>query len=259
MQKQIGCFNRPWSQWDYEIALAGIQAAGYEHTGLMYQGNKLLVRTDSSPDEILEMKDLIESHELHPAVVLGDPPLDLPVEQAAERFCRLIDSVHLLGASYVLTCGTMNEEEYETYYEVTARCCDYAAQQEVMLTLKPHGGISATARECLTAVERIDHPNFAIYYDPGNVHFYTGEDAAQDIKLIANYVVGICVKDCTGFEDEVMITVGEGLVDFESVFDTLKDAGFTGPVTVECVGGETPEQVNAAAEQTYEFVASLLS
>ncbi len=259
MQNQIGCFNRPWNQWDYEIALKGIQAAGYEHTGLMYQRGKLLLSTDSSPDEILEMKDLIESHELRPAVVLGGPPLDLPVQQAAEQFCRLIDNVHLLGADYVLTCGTMNEEEYETYYQVMAQCCDYAAQQQVMLTLKPHGGIGATARECLTAIERIDHPNFAIYYDPGNVHYYTGEDAAQDIKLIANYVVGICVKDCTGFEDEVMITIGEGLVDFESVFGTLKDAGFTGPVTVECFGGETPEQINVAAQQTYEFVARLLS
>jgi len=259
VQNQIGCFNRPWAQWDYETALAGIQAAGYEHTGLMYQGDKLLLSTDSSPDEILEMKDLIESHELRPAVVLAGPPLDLPVQQAAEQFCRLIDNVHLLGANYVLTCGTMNQEQYETYYKVMAQSCDYAAQQEVMLTLKPHGGISATARECLTAVERIDHPNFAIYYDPGNVHYYTGQDAAQDIKLIADYVVGICVKDCTGREAEVMITPGEGLVDLESVFGTLRDAGFTGLVTVECLGGETPEQVNAAAQQTYEFVASLLS
>ncbi len=259
MQNQIGCFNRPWAQWDYEIALKGIQAAGYEHTGLMYQRDKLLLSTDSSPDEILEMKELIESHELRPAVVLADPPLNLPVQQAAEQFCRLIDNVHLLGASYVLTCGTMNEEQYETYYQVMAECCDYAAQQGVMLTLKPHGGIGATAHECLTAVERIDHPNFAIYYDPGNIHYYTGQDAAQDVKLIADYVVGICVKDCTGLEGEVMITPGEGLVDFESVFGTLKDAGFTGLVTVECLGGETPEQVNVAAQQTYEFVDSLLS
>ena len=88
---------------------------------------------------------------------------------------------------------------------------------------------------------------------------HTGQGAAQDIKLIANYVVGICVKDCTGREGEVMITVGEGLVDFGSVFGTLKDAGFTGSVTVECLGGETPEQVDVAAQQTYEFADSLLS
>ena len=260
MQNQIGCFNRPWVKWDFDIALAGMQAAGYEHTGLiMSHRDMLLVDIDSSHEEILEIKGLIESHELRPAVLLADPPLNLPVQQATEQFCRLIDNVHLLGASYVLSCGTMNEEQYETYYQVMAECCDYAAQQEVMLTLKPHGGISATARECLTAVERIDHPNFAIYYDPGNVHYYTGQDAAQDVKLIADYVVGICVKDCTGLEDEVDITPGEGLVDFESVFGTLKDAGFTGLVTVECLGGETPEEINVAAQQTYEFVDSLLS
>jgi len=259
MHNQIGCFNRPWSQWDYQIALAGMQAAGYEHTGLMYQGNELLVRADSAPEEILEIKGLIEGHQLRPAVVLGDPPLDLPVEQAAQQFCQFIDNVHLLGAGYVLTCGTMKEEQYEAYYQVMEQCCDYAAEHNVMLTLKPHGGISATAHECLTALERIDHPNFAIYYDPGNILYYTGQDAAQDIKLIADYVVGICVKDCTGREAEVMITPGEGLVDFESVFGTLKDAGFTGLVTVECLGGQTPEQVNAAAQETYEFVASLLA
>ena len=259
MASQIGCFNRPWNQWDYENALQGIQAAGYEHTGFMYQQNQLLVSADSSAEKILQLKRSVESHGLRPAVLLANPPLDLPVAQAVEQFRRLIDNAQLLGADYVLSSGTDNEEQYETYYQVMAQCCDYAAQQKVMLTLKPHGGIGATARECLTAVQRIDHANFGIYYDPGNIHYYTGRDAAQDVKLVADYVVGICVKDCTCREGEVMITPGEGEVDFASVFGTLKDAGFAGPVTVECLGGETPEQVNAAAQQTYEFLCTLLS
>ncbi len=259
MENQIGCFNRPWSQWDYEVALAGIQAAGYDHTGFMYQQDDQLVTADLSAEEIVQLKQAVEKHSLRPVTVLADPPLDLPLDQAVEQFCRLVDNTHLLGANYVLTCGTTNEEQYETYYQVMAACCDYAAQQEVMLTLKPHGGISATARDCLAAVHQIDHPNFAIYYDPGNVHYYTGQDAAQDVGLIADYVAGICVKDCTGRQDEVMITPGEGEVDFVSVFETLGAAGFAGPVTVECLGGQTPQQVNAAAEQTYEFVAELLS
>ena len=259
MTYQIGCFNRPWHEWDYEIALGGMEAAGYTHTGFMGQQGNPLISAESSPEEILRLKRSVEAHALRPAVVLADPPLDVPLPQAVDRFCRLVDNAHLLEADYVLSCGTSNEAHYEAYYQVMAECCDYAAEHGVMLTLKPHGGISATSRECLKAVERIDHPNFAICYDPGNIHYYTGEDAAQDVKLIAEHVVGICVKDCTGQGAEVMITPGEGQVDFEAVFGILKDAGFAGPATVECLGGETPEQVNAAAAQTYEFVHSLLS
>ena len=108
-----------------------------------------------------------------------------PVHPKDPEFKRFIDNVALAGAKYILSCGTGNEEQYDAYFELMKQSADYAAERGVVLTLKPHGGISATSRELLQATERVDHPNFHIYYDPGNIHYYTGESAAEDVKLIA--------------------------------------------------------------------------
>ena len=70
----------------------------------------------------------------------------------------------------------------------------------------------------------------------------------------------MCVKDTVGGKQgRVMITPGTGEVDFAAVFTTLRDAGFSGPCWVECVGGETLDQINAEAVKTKAFLDDLLA
>jgi len=49
---QIGCYTRPWDQYDYRTALDAIAEAGYKHAGLM---------TTKSPERlVLSMKNTPE-------------------------------------------------------------------------------------------------------------------------------------------------------------------------------------------------------
>ncbi|MFQ5811065.1 MAG: sugar phosphate isomerase/epimerase family protein [Armatimonadota bacterium] len=252
---ELGCFNRPWSEYDYDDALAGMAAAGYTVTGFMRQQKEALVDADSTPEQMEQLKAQVAKHGLSPSTVLGINPLGQPMSEAVEQFKRFIDNVAASGSKYILSCGTSKEEQYDEYYELMRQTSGYAADKGVVMTLKPHGGISATSRELLTALERVDHPNFHIYYDAGNVHFYTGESAAEDVKLIAKHAVGLCVKDNTGGQKgDVNIEPGTGEVDFDAVFGTLLDAGFDGPCIVECLGGDTLEDVNERAKRTRDFI-----
>jgi sugar phosphate isomerase/epimerase len=253
---ELGCFNRPWANFDYDDALAGMAAAGYTLTGFMRQQKEALVDADSTPAQMEQLKAQVAKHGLTPSTVLGINPLGQP--DAVEQFKRFIDNVAAAGATYILSCGTGKEEQYDDYYELMRQTCGYAADKGVVMTLKPHGGISATSRELLKATQRVDHPNFHIYYDPGNIHFYTGESAAEDVKLIAEHVVAMCIKDnCRGQRGDVNIEPGTGEVDFEAVFGTLREAGFDGPCLVECLGGETLEEVNERAKRTHELLLKL--
>ncbi|HUS80662.1 MAG TPA: TIM barrel protein, partial [Armatimonadota bacterium] len=124
---------------------------------------------------------------------------------------------------------------------------------------KPHGGITSTGADLLYALDVIDHDNFGIYYDSGNVMHYKGLDPIKELRPIADRVVAMCIKDSLGELEGVNILPGTGVVDFEGVFAVLRSAGFDGDCIVECLGGETLEEVNDAARKTHELLVSLTS
>jgi len=260
MECQLGFFNRPWNEWSFERALEGIAGSGAKYVGLMRQEGRFLLTADSTEQEVEELSGTIAKYGLKFLVSLQAVELDLPLQEAVTRLKRTIDNIARMGGKYFLTTGCMDPEKYDRYFEVISACTDYAAEKGIMIVLKPHGGLSATSKECREAVERVGSENFRIWYDPGNVLWYTGTRPEEDVKGIAEYVTGVCVKDCrTGEDRTVMITPGEGEVDFTEVFRILRDAGFSGPCIVETLGGGTPEEVDAEAKKAVAFLEEILS
>jgi len=75
--------------------------------------------------------------------------------------------------------------------------------------------------EIVAAMTAVKHPNFKIWYDAGNIIYYTGKDPVEELKPIAQHVTGFCAKDCAVPKGDVMIQFGTGKVDFAAVFATL--------------------------------------
>jgi len=114
--------------------------------------------------------------------------------------------------------------------------------------------------EIVAAMKKVGHPNFRIWYDAGNIIYYTGKDPVEELKPIVQYVTGFCAKDCGELKGDVMIQFGAGKVDFKGVFKVLKAAGFQGPIMVEgCAPGDTPEAVTANARANREFLERVLT
>jgi len=157
---------------------------------------------------------------------------------------------------YYISCGTPEESLYETLYTVLREAAAYGEERGVTVTLKPHGGPSATCRDLLNVLEIVGHQNFAIYYDPGNVLYFAGGDPLEDLEDVAPHVVGAIIKDQTGGPGApVTIEPGAGDVDFAAMFGVLREGGFTsGPVMVECLGGEGLEDTNTRAARVREKV-----
>ena len=141
-----------------------------------------------------------------------------------------------------------------------AESAAYAQSQAIKLVLKPHGGGSGAAEEILRCVQKVKHPNFKIWYDAGNIIYYTGKDPVAELELIAEHVTGFCAKDCDKPKGDVMSQFGSGKVDFLAVFKRLKKAGFKGPIMVEGVKvGKTPEETTANAKANREFLEKVLA
>jgi len=259
MDIELGCFTRPWGDYSLEEALAGIAAAGYTRVGLssLTAGGRLLP-SEVAEDDISRLAAQLESHGLAAQVAFGNPDLSLPPKKAAVRFRQELEWARQLGIDYIVLTGEDDPTRYKAWFAAVKRSLDAARKLGITLLLKPHGGLSALAEDLLAARERLPHPNFGICYDPGNIYYYTGGRAREDLPKVVEHVRAMCVKDeIGGKEGEVMITPGTGLVDFRRVFSILAEAGFSGPCWVECVGGRTLEEINEEAKKTRVFVTRL--
>ncbi|HZS05799.1 MAG TPA: sugar phosphate isomerase/epimerase [Blastocatellia bacterium] len=258
---QIGCFNRPWTKWNYDVTLDGIKAAGYKLTGLLSRTkDEPFIGADATPEYLDGLKKKIAERGLKANMGALRSRHSIPLEDSIREVRKQIDNAHFLKLEYVLTFGVDKPEEYGHFYKVMSDAAAYAKEREVKLVMKPHGGGSGASEEILRCIKEVGHPNFKIWYDAGNIIYYTGKDPVEELKPIAQYVTGFCAKDCAQPKSEVMIQFGTGKVDFGAVFKTLKSAGFSGPVMVECCAlSDKPEEVTANAKANREFLEKVLA
>jgi sugar phosphate isomerase/epimerase len=147
------------------------------------------------------------------------------------------------------------------YYKVVAECCNYAAAKGVGLSVKPHGGQNSTGPQCRKLIEQVGHTNFRLWYDPGNIFYYSDGklDPVDDSATVDGLVVGMSVKDFVAPKD-VMVTPGTGQVNFKKVLANLKRGGFVrGPLIIECLArGDTPAKATAEAKRARRFLEELI-
>ena len=254
--------NRPWTQFTFDEALAGIRAAGFRYFGFLAQQRKMLVAADTPADEAKAAAEKVRSYGLEPRFVPSSTPMDVPEEQAVERVKRLIDKARLIGVPVLLEMGA-RAEHADRYFAVMRKAAPYAAEHGITIALKPHGGLSTTADDTLRAVQAVDHPAYRICFDPGNLLYYAGEDPVAALPRLAPYVVAMCIKDETGGNSPqrtVNVTPGDGDVDFPAVFRILKEHGFEGkPAIVETLSGSTLDEVNRQARRAYQYLTQVLA
>jgi len=262
MQLTIGCTTRPYNFLSFAGACERIAEAGYTDVAVFAHERKVPVRSDSTAAEIAAARGASEAAGVVPSMLIGRTQLTLGLEAAVEDYRRLIDHTVELGTAWLLDCGTSDEARFEDYYELMRRCAPYAQDAGVNITLKPHGGITLTVEDLLTAYEKVGHPAFGLCYDPGNIIYYTkGERRPEpDAARIASKVTTGIIKDCVVVDGkpDVVVTPGEGLVDFEKVLGDLVRGGFRGPLYVECVGGKAPEEIHRNVISTLGFVKGIL-
>jgi sugar phosphate isomerase/epimerase len=252
----IGCFNRPWTKWSYDDALDGIKAAGYKLTGLLSaHKDEAFTSSAATPEYLDGLKKRIAQRELavnmtairfKPDAALADNIADLR---------KQIENAARLEFKFMLTFGVDKPEHYENFYRLMADAAAQSDKRGIKLVLKPHGGGSGASEEILRCIEKVAHANFKIWYDAGNIIYYTGKDPLAELEPIT----GFCAKDCAAPKAEVMSQFGTGKVDFKAVFAKLKAVGFNGPIMVEGVKvGATAGETTANARANREFLEKVV-
>lgn len=257
----IGCFNRAWSKWGIEAALDGTKEAGFKVFGLLSRTKTdTFIAAESTQEYLAGLKEKIAARGLKANMGAIRTRTDLPLANGIADLRMQVDNAKFLGLEFLLSFGVDKPQDYENYFKMMADASAYGAERGVKVALKPHGGSSGAAEEIARSIKAINHPNFSIWYDAGNIIHYTGKDPVAELEPIAKHVTGFCAKDCAQVKGEVMIQLGSGKVDFKGVFAKLKQTGFNGPIMLEgSKPGDTAAEATANARANREFLEKTIA
>ena len=259
MDLTLGCTTRPYKELPFAEACRRIAAAGYTDVALFRNALDPL----AGREEALTARETARDAGLNPSMLLARATLELGMDKAVRNYRRVIENAAALGANWVLDVGAGERSRRDEYVSLMREMAPYAAQAGVQITLKPHGGITLSTDDLIDIHRLVDHPAFGICYDPGNIIYYSrGQERPEmNIARVAPLVTTAIIKDCVvrDGKPDVMITPGEGWVDFEQVLAALIEGGFRGPLYVECVGGDTIEEIDRNVNNTYRFLRDILA
>mgnify|MGYP001170525510 CR=1 FL=1 len=101
------------------------------------------------------------------------------------------------------------------------------------------------------------------FFDTANVYYYNeGVDVVEELRQIARYVAAVHLKDTNGgFKTWHFPALGDGVVDFPSLFEVLEAVSYQGPLTLEIEGIEgetlTEEIARTRVEQSLAYLDRL--
>jgi sugar phosphate isomerase/epimerase len=166
------------------------------------------------------------------------------------RFCRVLSGQRRPELSI--------EQGVSLAADCIETCLPYAASKGITLMIENHYKDDfweypefAQKMEVFCAlVDRIDHPNFGVNYDPSNTYL-AGEDPLVLLSRISNRVVTMHASDrylisgtmedlrreedgATGYVKRLRHgEIGKGLNDYDAIFAELKRVGFNGWISIE--------------------------
>ena len=119
----IGCYTRPWAEYDYRVALDAIAEAGFKHVGLMSTKPKddakwaLVIDVTTSIDVAAEVGRQARRRGLQiPSIYGGSIPVNRSLQEGIDGLKKLIDNCAAAGGNTLLTAGINRKELEAAYY-----------------------------------------------------------------------------------------------------------------------------------------------
>lgn len=181
-----------------------------------------------------------------------------------EKQKRWIDMIHKLGGTYCRVLSGQRrpelsrEEGVQLAAESIEKCLPYASKRGITLILENHykddfweyPEFAQKMDVFCELVDRIHHPNFGVNYDPSNA-FLAGDDPIELLKKVSDRVVTMHASDrylkegtiqdlrneetgVEGYAERLQHgEIGQGLNDYDAIFEELKSVGFDGWISIE--------------------------
>jgi L-ribulose-5-phosphate 3-epimerase len=250
----------------WEQRLAAATAAGYDFMEISIdEGDHRLSRLEWPRAARRELHDALAGAEASIdtmclsagrkyALGSADPALRA---RAREVLRRAIDFAVEFGIRIVQVAGYDAHYEPRTaqtearFFEGIVQAGEWARQSCVMLAVETvECPLVDSVEKAMRLVVTADTPWFQVYPDIGNLTAMQ-KDVSRELELGGRHMVGLHLKDATVgvFRN---IPFGQGIVDFDAAFSTLRRIGFTGPFMVEMWNEDSADaEAQAAAARQW--------
>jgi sugar phosphate isomerase/epimerase len=247
---------------------AGLERAaqlGYEFVEpMVHNGRELLSEAGyfhsfSMDDDPLEMLELLRKHGLKASGLsahcpLMRPEISVPYLQKAIRFAAAIGAPVVNTDEGIRPEWVPLDEAWGVMRYTLKTVLRTAERYGIYIGIEPHQSITTTTEGLLRVAHLVDSPMLRINYDTGNA-FLGGEDPYAGLKAVLPLLVHVHAKDISiqhAEKEKGLVTgtpvgcaCGDGVIDWVRVLGILREANWSGVLSVEC---GTPEQALRSRE-----------
>ena len=200
-------------------------------------------------DAVNKLQSDLEAHGLTATSLLGR--CDVQSETVVTDFQRTLNIANEMDVKVIFVSVHAGETDKSVVYERLRAIGENAEPLDVRVCLETHPDLAHNGDIALETMKGVNHPNIRINFDTGNVYYYNHDvNAVAEVEKIVDYVGAVHLKDTNGgYRTWHFPTLGEGVVDYKDVFQTLNAAGFYGPFTMELEGieGENLDEAGVQA------------
>jgi sugar phosphate isomerase/epimerase len=125
--------------------------------------------------------------------------------------------------------------EFAGTVDTVAEVADYCGERDLTVNLETG---QETADTLLRVLETADRPNLSVNFDPANMILYGSGEPLEALRKVGRYVKSCHCKDATwsdrpGETWGLEVPLGKGDVGIPAFIATLKDLGYSAPLTIE--------------------------
>jgi sugar phosphate isomerase/epimerase len=264
---EIGCSTICFRKLDVYEALARIGNLGFSAVDIgMVKGFcphfDPLTATETEGDEFVER---VSTLPLQIATLnVGHGALNIPAErdEQVEFVRRCMDLASRLGC-YSVTCqpGVLPKDDWESDARMAANAlaelADYAENLGLTLTIEaPHRGTLVTrVTQAKRLIELSGSDNLYMALDTSHV-MSGGTQPAEAVEIMGDRIGHVHLRDAVG--DDILMTPGDGEVDFLAFREALMDIGYGRISTLELeYEGKDEDQTAAEALRARNYLEKL--
>ena len=261
MKTTIGVVTSTYPNFSGIEAMEGISKAGFKYVELASAPAffEHMPRPEKSTDQkvVDGVLDLCKKYGLILQAIAGHTRL--MQEDSVKNFKTVLDFASRARIKFVTTdTGEVKDKEDERkFYTDIAELADYAKDKGVVICFEMHGNWCNNGKKGAEIIKIINHPNIKLNYDTGNVILYGMVRPEEDIKYAIPYMGYLHIKEHgNGKMGEWNFpALGDGVLNFNKIFDLLKDYNGPSSVEIEFEGKErTLDEINQAVKKSFDFL-----
>lgn len=264
MGRIIAVNSNSYHGFSIEEAIDGIAKAGFHYIELTAtKGWTEHVFPGLTFSRLLQIQDRLTAANLIPFSMSGH--CNLMDTSRIGDFMENIRLAAFFGCRYIVSSigeAHLHDNavaDAETVAEHIRRLVPMLETFGLTLVLETHGHEHGTGRALDEIVRLVASENVRINYDTANVIFYGGVDPVQDLAGCVHDVAYLHLKDKAGAQEAWNFpALGEGNVDFPSIFRALDAVGNQAPFSVEIEftqeGPKNLAQVDEAVQTSADYL-----